>query len=178
MKLTDLVDLTPPTSKSIKVCPRLHWTAKLGRAEAQGDDANTAVLKLRQTIERAFDGDYTPRTLTFRGYLGLLCRTPEHWAYTIIPPEKLQKQEGQITSQWCSSRIDSKEEAIKRLRSHMADCVWDGEEEQSPLLVDDPEEQERFTRGVRWQKRFRVLRQMHPGMDEEAIRMQLMQEGL
>jgi len=175
MKLTDLVSLIPPTPKSIKVLAQHSWTAKLGRAEATGHDADTAVKALRQMIERAFHGNYTPFTLIFRGHLGLISRTPEHWAYSIIPPQKLQEQEGRITRQWSSSLFDTEEEARKALRSHMAQYAWDGEEEQSPL-IEDTEDQQQFTHHCRWQKRYKEL--AATGMNDAAIRDQLMMERL
>jgi hypothetical protein len=104
MQLTDLVKLTPLTPKSIKLYTRPYWTAKIGQAEAQGKDKNTAIEALRTTIKRVFDGDYSPHMLTFRGHQGIAWRTPYNWTYKVMDPDGLTKCESTLTRLWgCSS---------------------------------------------------------------------------
>ncbi len=176
MKLTDLVTLTAPTPKSVKVFARPYWTAKIGsKVEATGNDAYTAIEALRKVIENAFDGSYTPHMLSFRGHLGIAWRTSEHWAYMIIDPDGIKKAEGVLTRLRANSLYDAEQETHKHLRSHMAQWIWDGQEEQSSL-IEDEEDQQRFTSWTRWQKRYKEL--AATGMNDAAIRDQLMMERL
>jgi|SRR5947207_4711905 len=176
MKLTDFVTLTPPTPKSVKVCPRYYWRANIGGVvEATGDDAEATVKRLKTLIERAFEGDYSPRIVMFRGYLGISWRTTHMWAYKITDPEGLLKSEGTLTPLRGCSSYPVEDEIHKHLRSDMAQRAWNGEEEQSPI-IEDKEDQKAFISWARWQKRYKQLQAT--GLDDTAIREQLFRESI
>jgi hypothetical protein len=176
MKLTDLVTLIAPTPKSVKLFARRYWTAKIGGAEATGKTSDQAITALGKTIARVFDGNYTPYALPFRGWLGLAWRSPRGWEYHFYNvAEEFGPKEGTVFLLRSCNGADTEQEVVKRLRAHLADVAWDGEEEASPIIIDE-QDQERFGRDARWQKRYRALKAT--GMEDAAIRAQLLNERL
>ena len=145
MRLQDFAKLTP---KSMTI----------GLLEAQGDNTTTKALKL--TIEQV-DGDYSPSIISFRGYLGIIWRSPgQDWICMIID-SKLN--EGEFYHPW---GCKTKHEALTYLRSHLAQCAWDGIEERSPL-IQNYWDQLQFSNWARFQKRLESLR--HPVWWKRAL---------
>ncbi|SRR5579884_617422 len=176
MQLTDVIELLPPTPRSVKLYVRRYWTAKIGQAEATDDDKNTAIEKLRTLIKRAFDGDYSPHIITYRGYQGIAWRTPHNWTYKVLDPDGVQQCEGTLTRLWGCSSYDSEKEVQKHLRFHLAEIAWNGQEETSTIIT-DAQDQEQFGRNCRWQKRYKELAAAG-NLDDTAIREQIMRENL
>lgn len=107
-----------------------------------------AIKNVCGRIIGALDGSYDPLLLTFRGWICMVWRDPDHrWGYSITSPgnDSAQPLEAQFSG--CSSRV----EAERLARLFLAWKAWDGKEESSPLLT-QPEDQEQFAQLIRRQQ--------------------------
>ena len=169
-KLADIV-----TISSQKKNGKTIYHASIGQAEAQAETAEDAVIALRRKIKNAFSGGYTIHIISFRGHLGLIWQLPEYYAYSIVSPKYLQEAEGELKYIGSCSLYEKESETQQRLRSHLAQYTWDGEEETSPIIQNQTD-QAFFTGWARWQKRYRELQKS--GLDDTSIRAQLERERL
>lgn len=171
MKLDEVIKIIRPETRGLKSFRRNFYEARIGEASGKGKTLDEAVDDLKKTVKQAFDGDYLPTIISFRGLTGIVWRELQCWYYKILEAGDLSS--GTQKKLWGCTVYESETEAMKRLRSHLADLAHDEEEETSPIILDE-EDQERFGKAWRWQKRFQVLKAT--GMEDEAIRRQIWDE--
>jgi hypothetical protein len=163
MKLTDFVKVQPPARFT------RDWSARIGGAEGKGSTAGEALLNLQKVIEYAFAEAYPVSVIPYRGSLGVVWKMPYGWLGRTMESNERKRLWG------TASGFETEEVALKSIRFDLAQAEWDKQEESSPLIVDE-EDQERFGAWARWRKRFADL--AATGMDGTAIRERLREEGL
>lgn len=173
MKLNEAMKIVPPSPRSEKLFRRNYYEAKIGKASGKGGTADEAVDNLKSTIKSAFEGSYPTCVYSFRGVVMVGWRTQHDWRYQILNEDHNEHEIAVLYG--CSVGYESEEEMRTDMRTHIASITWDGEEERSPILRTE-EEQERFRRDALWQKRFRELKAT--GMEDAAIRWQINQERI
>lgn len=173
MRLDEAIHILPPTPKREKIYPRKYYEATIGEASGKGQTADEAVNNLKSTIQQAFHASYETYVINFRNVLAIGWRNLYGWSYQMIDVPDMGTN---LHKLWgvCSG-YETAKEMISHMRSHLAQNCWDGEEEASPI-IEDAKDQHEFGRWTRWQKRYRELKET--GMDDTAIRWQLMQERL
>ncbi|GHP00730.1 hypothetical protein KSF_107770 [Reticulibacter mediterranei] len=113
-----------------------------------------AVKNVCERMIPALDGSYVPLVLTFRGWIALVWRDPNHqWGFTsfALGSDGVHYLEADVSG--CTSRTD----ALRQARLSLARQTWDGEEESCPLLI-EPKDQQWFTQWVRERKQEREQR--------------------
>jgi hypothetical protein len=173
MQLGKAIKIIPPTKSSEKLFRRDYYEAKIGKASARGKTSDEAINNLKVTVKQVFEGDYCPSLITFRGLIGIVWRELHGWSHRVLESDEIHPEAQ--NSIWSCNISNSQEEALRLLRFQLADMAWDGDEEYSPIIIGE-EEQSRFGKAMRWQKRYRALKAT--GMDDNAIRNQLWDEGL
>lgn len=179
MNITDIIHVFAPKRK--KGAADGPWRAKIGKAEGTGPDRDSALLALSIRIKGVFNSHYTVYTLGSRGSVGIVWLTLDGWAYKMAMPE--EEEEGRV--HWGAILIGgTQKEAIRALRFQMAQNLWNGEEETSPVILNDvpyslldTHNQESFSRWARWQKRYKEIKASSSGLSDTAIRAQLRGEG-
>jgi len=171
MRLSDFVKIVPPTPRNIKIGVCKYWEATIGRACGTGETEKEALGDLQRTIKHAFDGDYNPSVIVFRGLLGIAWRASDYWYWHVESLDKISDMTK--IAGYCG--CDSEDEALQCMRYDLAQTAWDGTEMQSPIIL-DPADQEQFGRWACFQKCYQELKDA--GMGDSDIRNHLFQEGL
>jgi hypothetical protein len=81
MRLTDFIKLVSPSKNMFG---RSLWSASIGQAECKGASSDDALNGLKETIEIAFEGHYSPGIIQYGKYQGMVWRTPYNWKYCIL----------------------------------------------------------------------------------------------
>jgi hypothetical protein len=174
LRLSDFILITPPAPK------RAHgnhkWRAELGGIETQAEEKDDAVQQLHQEVEQALTGSYQPILLSYKGYIGLVWRTPTcQWCSRILSPEIIF--EGKPKTVAMNTCYPTAEEAIRRLRNHLAQWIWSEHRDWTDAIAkelfreNEEEDREDFLHDCRWQTRFTELQ--YTGMNDDAVREQL-----
>lgn len=133
---------------------RLVYVEHLGMA-GNGPTRKAAMADAARRAEGALGGDYRPRLISFRGDVALIYRTPNsfgsQWRYEIINQSCLLSVDtaGRVLAGLTS--FDTLAEADRYARHHLAQNLWDGGEEVSPIIMDAKDQRE-FGGWARWQK--------------------------
>lgn len=101
-------------------------------------------------IEAALSGFYTPTVVRWRGWVGILWRTPEGYCYRVSGPDT---PDGILADGCTCMCAGDRAEALESVLWHIAQNEWDVESPHgSPLLDGHPEKQQEFVRWCAWQK--------------------------
>ena len=143
--------------------PRIQTISLFG-IEGKGATKREAREDAERIIRYAFEGDYTPLTLSFRGRTMLVWRSIGGYCSAFVYPE----HQGEIGAICYHSSVDSKQKVLQSCRVSLAQLGWDGAEDDSPFLS-TPAEQDDFRRWVRFQRAYAVAREQGLG-DSDAHR--------
>jgi hypothetical protein len=123
-----------------------------------------ALADLLRQVQQTYVGNYFPTIVTYRSQSMIIYRTPySGWEYAPLLSDGGLGISTPSTSDRISS-FDSSREAERAARKHLAQMVWNGEEERSWAII-DKDDQASFTIWAKYQKRVAYYKQ--GGMSQE-----------
>jgi hypothetical protein len=123
----------------------------------EGSTREAAEADLLEGMRASLRGDSTPCVLTFRRETIVIWHHERFWVYGFL----------RDTPTPCSVTMGrwNRNEAERQARRHLAQSRWDGDEETSPIITHDADQQE-FTAWARLQKTYKRLCAHGWGHDE------------
>lgn len=153
MKISDLIRTVPVTTIGRRRTGTYQATfldadGISSLVTGEGTTREAAEADLLEGMRASLQGDATPCVLTFRGETIVIWHHERYWIYGFLRDTPTPRSV--VMGRW------SRNEAEHQARRPLAQSRWDGDEEASPIIVHDIDQQE-FTAWARLQKAYKRL---------------------